>query len=309
MYIMTIMNHMINNVYFCLLAHLFLLFLADDGYTVLMKQQWLFHHYEKLVHVLEALPATQSKTIELCKAQVFYVYANICRRIDTSQSLQQAIQYHHKALALRTAFMQEHALKCAHSYVALGACYNELKGAENNRRAIAYYNCALAIYALDEEHTAYYRATTLNCLANAYRDLDGAHIPLAINYQDTALMLFTALPQTKTNQCEQGKMLYNQGVNYHRLGGIANHKIATRYLHQARLIFEQHQDSIRYALTLSYLGKVSIDMGYKTVATRYLQEALPLLQKLYANDHSAVVEVHELLDTDSPLKDPPHTER
>ena len=186
--------------------------------------------------------------------------------------------------------MNDHALEIAHSYVGLGATYNELKGDLNNMQAIECYNKALTIYEYHHAISKRYRASALNNLANAYRDLNNEHIPRAITYLNSALELFSELPNDLDCQREQAKIFYNQGVNYYLLGGLSNRHVALDFLNKAKSFFKSHDDIARYALTLSYLGNVYKDMGVEYIITAIdcLKDALCIQKKFYSENHPEV---------------------
>lgn len=237
-----------------LVTRLLLISLAEDEYQVLLRQQWLFACYEKILSQASEIrfqDLDQSSCLYF--AQAFYKGANIYRRMATEKSLKRALYYHQKALEIRQQHMNEYALELAHSYADLGATYNELKGADNNTKAIELYGKALAIYTYHHDNGKRYVASTFNKLANAYRDLNDVNIPLASNYLDQALEILATLPHDTYCQRERAKIFYNQGVNYHRLGGKENIKRAIVLLHQAKELFERIGDAARATLTATYL--------------------------------------------------------
>ena len=280
-----------------ILVNLFLNVLEPDEYQVIIKQQQIFAVYENiLASIVQVSPSCLDRPTALCYAQALYKGANVYRRIATEKSLRQALLYHRKALALRKRYLPSHDLAVAQSYVALGATFNELHGDEYNTRAIVCYKKALRMYR--DAHNNALEASTLNNLANAYRDLNDVHVPLAISYQDQALSLLEALPDTIDNQREKGKSLHNQGKNYHRLGGTENSNRAIDFLRKALSIFEWHNDTVRIALTLSYLGHVYTGLGYvyETQALEALHESLRLFRMVYDDGNPQIIEALERIE-------------
>ena len=76
--------------------------LVEDEYQVLLKQQWLFTQYEKVLFCIDKIPQENfEQKYGLCFAQALFKGAQIDRRIATKKSLNQALVYHQKALVMR----------------------------------------------------------------------------------------------------------------------------------------------------------------------------------------------------------------
>ena len=223
-------------------------------------------------------------------AQALFKSANVYRRMAAEESLHLARCYHQRALDIRKKLLDSNAVEIADSCGALGATYNELKGNENNTQAIKYYHQALTIYE-NNNYAKLSVASTLNKLGNAYRDLDEKNIPLAIDYLNRAIKICDSVPNDYDCKGEKAKILYNQGVNYHRLSGQLNFAGAISYLHDAKILFEQLGDAMRLAITLSYLGNVYRCLGDNQsieLAIDSLQQALQIQKKLLGDEHAEI---------------------
>jgi hypothetical protein len=238
-------------------AHSFLHALASDEYYLLSQQPALVAQFESFLTRINSLSmdAMQPNT-GLWIAAILSKGGNIYRRKETTQDLQKALEYHQKALLLRKKFLSENALELAHSLVDLGATYNELKGAENNAKALGCYKQGLMIYERNHEKGCV--ASTLHKMGNALRDLDAKNIAQAIDHLNQSLTLLNTLPINEFNQRERAKILYNQGVNYHLLGDQENLKKAVSFLKDAKMLFAKLGDEKRYGMTIQYLDKIHI---------------------------------------------------
>lgn len=269
------------------LANFFLNTLEKEEYVVLSNQRVLFNEYEKLLANIFQLPMENiEQRAALCFAQALTKGANIYRRIATEHSLTLALNYHLQALAIRKKQLDCYAHEVADSLVYVAATYNELKGTENNIKAIECYKLGLAIYEHNQEQGKRYAASTLYQLGNAYRDLNENSLSIAIDYVDRAIQLFDTLPHDENVQREKAKALYNQGVNHHLLGDIANIRKAIAYLNSAQRLFELNNDAARCALTLCYLGNVYRETGNENIslAIDTLHQALRIQNTLFDSE-------------------------
>jgi tetratricopeptide (TPR) repeat protein len=275
----------------------FLAVLKEEEYQVLATQQSLFNDYEKLVATIYQIPLEiLEQQTALYFAQALSKGANIYRRIASEKSLQLALLYHHKAIEIEQK-ISPGSVELAHSMVDLGATYNEMKGTENNKKAIEWYQHGLALYEIDALSNKRSIASTLHKLGNALRDLDENNRRHAIEHLDRALELFNQLPEDDYTLREKAKIFYNQGVNYHCLGSESNIKKAVEYLEKAHALFAHINDTARTAITLSYLGHVQTELGDGTIAQAiaHLQQALTAQETLFGNEHVEIaVTLHRL---------------
>lgn len=264
------------------LINYFLQAFAKEDYEVISTQYLLFTYFEKLIHDIFNIPFDLLKphTAEYF-ARAFSKCANCYRRIAGYQHLALAVTYHKKALTILEAMGNNYSLEFAHALVDLGATYNELKGKENNLLAIHYYRAAFGIY--EKQDAKMYIASTLHKLGNAHRDLDEANINLAIDYLDRALSLYITLPEDNLIILEQAKALYNQALNYEKLGGKYNLEKAFGYLNKAASTFKLLNNYARYAITRIYLANISRQLGNIIPAIESLNKALAMQKRLFNN--------------------------
>lgn len=264
------------------LSNFFLNNLEDEEYKVVTNQKLLHNYFEKLLSHIYKLNKPLEKQKALTFAKTLSKGANIYRRVATKKSLNLAIKYHKKSIALKKQFLNFNNLELGYNFLDLGAAYNELKGKKNNIQAIKYYKQALKIFA--HQKSEIYIATTFHQIANAYRDLDIKHTKLAIDYINKALKIINYLPKLDFNKKQKAKFLYNQGVNYHL---IKQYKKAIIYLNKAKLIFKENNDQVRLAITLSYLGNVYRFVDNK-LAIYYLNNALSIQKTIFKNGHAEI---------------------
>lgn len=269
------------------IAQIFLRILEKEEYMVLTHQHELFNQFEKLLEYLDKIP-TKNLDFDnaLCFAQALQKGANIYRRIAHESSLKLALHYHLKSLEIKIEWLDCYAIDLAHSFADIGATYNEMKGINNNNKAIEYYNKALTLYEYDQEEAQHFIASTLHKLGNAYRDLDEKNINTAISYLNRALKIFNSLSTNEYINKEKAKILFNQGMNHHHLGDESTIKKALEYLHDAKTLFELNDDAPRAAMTLSYLGDVYRSLGNEniSIAIDCLLQALEKQQKLFGEE-------------------------